>query len=66
MKMHTYNPPTNVPTKDYIGQGHYSKMKVQIKVTPWCCVPTTPNQYPYQILTSYTLHFPRYSLDKIL
>ena len=26
----------------------------------------TPNQYPYQVLTSYTLRFLRYSLDKIL
>ena len=26
----------------------------------------TPNQYPYQISTSYTLRFPRYSPDKIL
>ena len=26
----------------------------------------TPNQYPYQVSTSYTLWFPRYSPDKIL
>ena len=26
----------------------------------------TPNQYPYQVSTSYTLRFPRYSPDKIL
>ena len=26
----------------------------------------TPNQYPYQVSTSYTLQFPRYSPDKIL
>ena len=25
----------------------------------------TPNQYPYQVSTSYTLRFPRYSPDKI-
>ena len=28
-------------------------------------VPTPPNQCPYQISTSYTLRFPRYSPDKI-
>ena len=26
----------------------------------------TPNQYPYQVSTSYTLRFPRYTPDKIL
>ena len=26
----------------------------------------TPDQYPYQLLTSYTLQFPRYSWGKIL
>ena len=26
----------------------------------------TPNQYPYQVSTSYTLRFPRYSPNKIL
>ena len=25
----------------------------------------TPNQCPYQVLTSYTLWFPRYSTDKM-
>ena len=38
----------------------------QIKVTPWCCTPTPHNQCSYQISTSYTLRFPRYSPDKIL
>ena len=28
--------------------------------------PTPPNQCSYQVSTSYTLQFPRYSLDKIL
>ena len=28
--------------------------------------PTTPNQCPYQVSTSYTLRFPRYSPNKIL
>ena len=51
--------------QDFIGHGHYHKVKGQIKVTP-CCTPTTPNQCPYQVSTSYTLRFPRYSLDKIL
>ena len=52
--------------QDFEGQGHYSKVKVQIKVRPWRCTPTPPNQCPYQVSTSYTLQFPRYSLDKIL
>ena len=80
--MTLHNPLTNVPTKyqltkhptvseiwprqDFISQGHYSKVKRQIKVTTWCCTPTHPNQYPYQVSTSYTLWFPRYSPDKIL
>ena len=52
--------------KDFIGQGHYGKVKGQIKVTPRRCTPTPPNQCPYQVSTCYTLLFPRYSLDKIL
>ena len=52
--------------QDFIGQGYYHKVKGQIKVTPWCCTPTTLNQCPYQASTFYTLWFPRYSLDKIL
>ena len=48
------------------GQGYYDKIKDQIKVTPCCCTPTTPNQCPYQASTSYTLQFPSYGLDKIL
>ena len=54
------------PGQDFIGQGHYGKVKGQIKVTPWRCTPTPPNQYPYQVSTSYTLQFLRYSPDKIL
>ena len=37
----------------------------QIKVTPWRCTPTPPNQCPYQVSTSYTLRFLRYSPDKL-
>ena len=48
------------PGQDFIGQGHYSKVKGQTKVTP-----TPLNQCPYQVSTSYTLRFLRYSLDKI-
>ena len=81
MKLHTYNPqPMSLlcinflhltlteiePGQDFIGQGHYGKVKGQIKVTPLCCTPTPPNQYPYQVSTSYTLQFLRYSSDKIL
>ena len=39
------------------------QVKGQIKVTLWCCTPTLPNQYSYQVSTSYTLRFPRYSPD---
>ena len=37
----------------------------QIKVRSWRCTTTPPNQCPYQVSTSYTLRFPRYSPDKI-
>ena len=50
----------------FFGQGHYGKVKGQIKVTPCCCTPTTPNKFPYKVSTSYTLRLPRYSPDKIL
>ena len=53
------------PGQDFIGQGHYGKVKGQIKVTPWRCTTTPTNQCPYQVSTSYTLQFPRYSPDKI-
>ena len=51
--------------QDFKGQGHYDKAKGQIKVTPWCCTPATPNQCPYQASTSCTLRFLRYSPDNI-
>ena len=70
MTLHTYNPPTNVPAKyqlptphsfrdiaqqDFQTQGHYSKVKGQMKVTPWHCIPTTPTNAPtrYQLPTPY-------------
>ena len=101
------------PGQYFISQGHYNKVKGQIKVTPWHCTPTPltnvptrfqlptpygfrdiaqtrfyrsrslrqgqrsyqghtmmlhtyiPNRCPYQISTSYTLWFLRYSLDKV-
>ena len=37
----------------------------QIKVTLWCCTPTSLNQCPDQVSTSYTLWLPRYTPDKI-
>ena len=49
----------------FLGQGHYGKAKGQIKVRPWHCTPTTPNQCPYQVSTSDTIRFLRYSPDKI-
>ena len=52
--------------QNFKGQGHNGKVKGQIKVIPWRCTPTTPNQCPYQVSTSYTLRFPRYSPNNIL
>ena len=52
--------------QDFKGQGHYDKVKSQIKVRPRRCTTTSPNQCPYQVSTSYTLRFPRYSPEKIL
>ena len=43
--------------QDFKGQGHYDKVKGHTY---------TPNQCPYQVSTSYTLRFPRYTPDKIL
>ena len=57
--------PASDSTKNFIGQGHYAKVKGQIKVILQHCTPTTPNQSPYKVLTSWTLRFPRYSPDKI-
>ena len=49
--------------QDFKGQGHYSKVKGQ---TMTLHSYTPPNQCPYQVSTSYTLRFSRYSPDKIL
>ena len=46
-------------------QGHYGKVKGQIKVKIWRDITTLRNQCSYQIWTSYTLRFPRYGPDKI-
>ena len=53
------------PRQDFQTQGHYGKAKGQIKVTPWHCTPTPPNQCPYEVSTSYTLWFLRYRPDKL-
>ena len=73
------HPLTNVPTKYQLPtlygfpdiawtrfSNSRSLQQGQIKVTPWCCTPTPPNQCPYQVSTSYTLWFPRYRPDKLL
>ena len=52
--------------QDFNCQGHYSCLKGQINVTPGCFTPIIVNQHPYEVLTSYTLHFPRYSPDRLL
>ena len=53
------------PGQDFQTQGHYGKVKGQIKVRPWRCTATPPNQCPYQVSTSYTLRFLRDSPDKL-
>ena len=53
------------PGQYLIGQGHYSKVKGQLRVTQCCCTPTAPNQCPQQVLTSYTLQLLKYSTDKM-
>ena len=50
--------------QDIKGQGRYDKVKLRSPHDK--CTPITPNQCPYQVSTSYTLQFPRYSPDKIL
>ena len=75
------HPLTNVPTKYQLptpysfrdiartrfsrsrslSQGHYDKVKGHTMTVHTY----TPNQCPYQVSTSHTLHFPRYRLDKI-
>ena len=54
------------PDKILKGQGYNSKIKGQIKVTPWHYISTTPNQGPQQTSTFYTLEVPRYNPDNIL
>ena len=53
------------PGQHFQTQGYCGKVKRQIKVTPLRCTLTPPNQCPYQVLTSYTLRFLRYSPDKL-
>ena len=60
------------PGQDFIGQGHYCKVRGQIKVTSGhctkfksmshhdACTPTPPNKCTNQVSTSYSLGFPRY------
>ena len=55
-----------LPRQNFKGQGLFCKIKSQIKVTSLYCTPTSHNQCLYQVLTFYTLQFPRYSPDKIL
>ena len=72
------HPLTNVPTKYQLPTPYgfpdiawtrfsnsRSLRQGQIKVRPWCCTPTHPNQCPYQVSTSHTLRFLRYSPDKL-
>ena len=72
------DPLTNIPTKYQLptpygfrdtARTRFSNSRSlrqgQIKVRPWRCTTTPPNQCPYQVSTSYTLRFPSYSPDKI-
>ena len=54
-----------LPRQDFMGQGHYGKVKGQIKVTPWRCIFTPHNPFLYEVSTSCTLQFLIYSSDKI-
>ena len=46
--------------------GQHTLAEPKLKVTPWRCSPTPPNQSLYQISTTYTFQILRYSPDKIL
>ena len=41
-----YSFPKTKSGQDFETQGHYGKVKGQIKVTPYRCTPTTPYQCP--------------------
>ena len=53
-----------LPRQDFKGQGQYGKVKSRSH--PDVAHLQTPNQCPYQVSTSYTLQFTRYSPDKVL
>ena len=54
------------PGQDFIGQGHYGKVKGQNHGQAMTLHTYSPNQCPYQVSTSYTLWFLRYSPDKLI
>ena len=45
-----------MPRQDFTGQGHYSKVKGQLKVTSCHCTPAPPTNVPtkYQLLAPYS------------
>ena len=53
------------PGQDFKGQGHYGRVKSKSH-HDFVHTPPPPNKCPYQVSTSYTSRFPRYSVDKIL
>ena len=58
------------PGQDFQTQGHYGKVKSKLNhdvahLPPPPPPPPPPHQFPYQVSTSYTLQFPRYSPGKI-
>ena len=47
-----------LPGQDFQGQGHYGKVKGQIKAPVECCTPTPHNKCPCPVSTSYPYSFP--------
>ena len=81
MTMHTYNPqPMSLPSVNFLHlmvSEIYSQDKIlHVDTTAMSKVKSRsqhdvahlhpPNQCPYQVSTSYTLQFPRYSPDKVI
>ena len=53
------------PGQDFIGQGHYTKVKVKSRSYHDNAHLQPPNQCPYQVSTCYNLQFLRYRSEKL-
>ena len=53
------------PGQDFIGQGHYTKVKVKSRSYHDDAHLQPPNQCPYQVSTCYNLQFLRYRSEKL-